>query len=162
MLEAMPNRAAIWNFLFGRLTLDSLPFLANNAEGRILLVTLAVVVVIGVAILAAVTKYRKWGYLWHEWFTSVDHKKLGIMYMILGTVMLLRGFSDAIMMRAQQAYAFGPELGYLPPQHYDQIFSAHGSIMIFFVGMTYIVGLMNYIMPLQSARATSRFRTSTT
>src|SRR5690348_6430259 len=109
MLEAMPHRAAIWNFLFGRLTLDSLPFLANNAEGHILLVTLAVVVIIGVAILAAITKYRKWGYLWHEWFTSVDHKKLGIMYMILGTVMLLRGFSDAIMMRAQQAYAFGPD-----------------------------------------------------
>ena len=149
MLEAMPHRAAIWNFLFGRLTLDSLPFLANNAEGRILLVTLAVVVIIGVAILAAITKYRKWGYLWHEWFTSVDHKKLGIMYMILGTVMLLRGFSDAIMMRAQQAYAFGPQMGYLPPEHYDQIFSAHGAIMIFFVGMTYIVGLMNYIMPLQ-------------
>src|SRR6185312_16245851 len=136
MLEAMPHRAAIWNFLFGRLTMNSLPFLANDAEGHILLVTLAVVVIIGAVILGAITKFRLWGYLWREWFTTVDHKKLGIM-------MLLRGFSDAIMMRAQQAYAFGPHMGYLPPQHYDQIFSAHGAIMIFFVGMMY------YIMPLQ-------------
>src|SRR5579875_3760017 len=90
-------------------------------EGRILLVTFIVVVVAGLAILGAITKFRKWGYLWREWFTTVDHKKLGIMYMILGTVMLLRGFSDAIMMRAQQAWAFGPHMGYLPPEHYDQI-----------------------------------------
>src|SRR5690242_21879013 len=108
MLETMPNRAAIWNFLFGRLTLDSLPFLANNAEGRILLVTLAVVVIIGVAILAAVTKYRKWGYLWHEWFTSVDHKKLGIMYMILGPVILLPGFSAPTIIPRHRAYPSGP------------------------------------------------------
>ncbi|HLI17226.1 MAG TPA: cytochrome o ubiquinol oxidase subunit I [Rhodanobacteraceae bacterium] len=145
----MPHRAAIWNFVFGRLTYHSFPFLNPDTEGRILLVTFFVVFIVGLAILGAVTRARKWGYLWREWFTSVDHKKLGIMYMILGTVMLLRGFSDAIMMRAQQAYAFGPHMGYLPPDHYDQIFSAHGSIMIFFVGMTYIVGLMNYVMPLQ-------------
>ncbi|HET7663969.1 MAG TPA: cbb3-type cytochrome c oxidase subunit I, partial [Rhodanobacteraceae bacterium] len=145
----MPHRSAIWNFLFGRFTLDALPFLHNNAEGRIILVTFIAVVLIGLGILAAITKAKKWGYLWHEWFTSVDHKKLGIMYMILATVMLLRGFSDAIMMRSQQAIAFGDNMGYLPPAHYDQIFTAHGSIMIFFVGMAYIVGLMNYIMPLQ-------------
>jgi cytochrome o ubiquinol oxidase subunit 1 len=145
----MPNRSAIWNFLFGRLTFDSLPFLKQDAEGYILLITLAIVVLIGLGIAVAVTKARKWGYLWHEWFTSVDHKKLGIMYMILATVMLLRGFSDAIMMRSQQAVAFGSNMGYLPPEHYDQIFTAHGAIMIFFVGMAYIVGLMNYVMPLQ-------------
>lgn len=149
MPEAMPHRAAIWNFLFGRLSLDSLPFLQPDLEGRIVLVTLIVVLIGGLAILGFVTKKRLWGYLWHEWFTSVDHKKLGIMYMILATVMLLRGFSDAIMMRAQQAVAFGPHMGYLPPEHYDQIFSAHGSIMIFFVGMAYITGLMNFAMPLQ-------------
>jgi cytochrome o ubiquinol oxidase subunit 1 len=149
MLEALPHRAAVWNFLFGRLTIDSLPFLKPDLEGRIVLITLVVVAIGGLAILGAITKARKWGYLWREWFTTVDHKKLGIMYMILGTVMLLRGFSDAIMMRAQQAYAFGPHMGYLPPDHYDQIFSAHGAIMIFFVAMAYIVGLMNYVMPLQ-------------
>ncbi|WP_426662515.1 cytochrome o ubiquinol oxidase subunit I [Rhodanobacter aciditrophus] len=149
MPEAMPHRATVWNFLFGRLTLDSLPFLKPDLEGRIVLATLIVVALGGLAILGLVTRKRLWGYLWHEWFTSVDHKKLGIMYMILGTVMLLRGFSDAIMMRAQQAYAFGPQMGYLPPEHYDQIFTAHGAIMIFFVAMAYIVGLMNYVMPLQ-------------
>src|SRR3546814_12760760 len=80
-----------------------------------------------------------------EWFTSVDHKKIGIMYMVLGIVMLLRGFSDAIMMRIQQAWAFGDAVGYLPPHHYDQIFTAHGVIMIFFVAMPLVVGLMNKI-----------------
>ncbi|HET7268213.1 MAG TPA: cytochrome o ubiquinol oxidase subunit I [Oleiagrimonas sp.] len=135
--------------MFGRLTLDSFPFLHNNLEGYIVLAVFIPVCLGGIALLAAITKYKKWGYLWHEWFTSVDHKKLGIMYMILATVMLLRGFSDAIMMRSQQAISFGPNTGYLPPEHYDQIFTAHGSIMIFFVGMAYIVGLMNYIMPLQ-------------
>ncbi|MGH8148143.1 MAG: hypothetical protein ACREPY_17660, partial [Rhodanobacteraceae bacterium] len=98
MLEALPHRAAIWNFLFGRLTLDSLPFLKPDLEGRIVLWTLIVVAIIGIAILGIVTRKRLWSYLWREWFTSVDHKKLGIMYMILGTVMLLRGFSDAVMM----------------------------------------------------------------
>ncbi|HEU0229526.1 MAG TPA: cytochrome o ubiquinol oxidase subunit I, partial [Burkholderiaceae bacterium] len=145
----MPDRSPILNFLLGRLTLDSFPFLSPDLEGRIVLVTLIVVAVVGLCILGLVTKKRLWGYLWHEWFTSVDHKKLGIMYIILATVMLLRGFSDAIMMRAQQAVAFGPHMGYLPPEHYDQIFSAHGSIMIFFVAMAYIVGLMNFVMPLQ-------------
>lgn len=140
----MPDRSEFWNILLGRLSLDSLPL-----DNTIVMGTFVVVAIFGVCLLAYITRIRKWGYLWHEWFTSVDHKKLGIMYMILGTVMLLRGFSDAIMMRAQQAIAFGDNMGYLPPHHYDQIFSAHGSIMIFFVAMAYIVGLMNYIMPLQ-------------
>ena len=140
----MPDHPATWNFLLGRLSLEALPL-----DNPIVLWTFAVVALGGVALVAAITHYRKWGYLWSEWFTSVDHKKLGIMYMILATVMLLRGFSDAIMMRAQQAVAFGSNMGYLPPHHYDQIFTAHGAIMIFFVGMAYIVGLMNFVMPLQ-------------
>ncbi|CAM5192785.1 Cytochrome o ubiquinol oxidase subunit 1 OS=Bosea thiooxidans OX=53254 GN=ARD30_11510 PE=3 SV=1 [Bosea thiooxidans] len=102
----------------------------------------------GLALVALVTRYRLWGYLWHEWFTSVDHKKIGIMYMILGVIMLLRGFADALMMRGQQAIAFGSD-GYLPPHHYDQIFTAHGVIMIFFVAMPFVTGLMNYVVPLQ-------------
>ncbi|HEY9573699.1 MAG TPA: cytochrome o ubiquinol oxidase subunit I [Pusillimonas sp.] len=144
----LPDQSVPWDSLFGRLSLDSLP-LGSGPEDRIVQYTFLVVAIIGLAILAAITWKRKWGYLWKEWLTSVDHKKLGIMYMILGTVMLLRGFSDAIMMRSQQAVAFGANMGYLPPHHYDQIFSAHGSIMIFFVAMAYIVGLMNYVMPLQ-------------
>ncbi len=99
--------------------------------------------------LGAVTYFRLWGYLWREWFTSVDHKKIGIMYIILGIVMLLRGFADALMMRLQQAWAFGASEGYLNAHHYDQVFTAHGTIMIFFVAIPLIVGIVNYVMPLQ-------------
>ena len=95
------------------------------------------------------THYRLWGPLWRDWITSIDHKKIGIMYIILGLVMLLRGFADALMMRAQQAVAFGDQAGFLPPHHYDQIFTAHGVIMIFFVAMPLVTGLMNYVVPLQ-------------
>src|ERR1700676_344190 len=87
-------------------------------------------------------------YLWREWITSVDHKRIGIMYCALALVMLLRGFIDAAMMRSQQALAFHAA-GYLPPEHYDQIFSAHGTIMIFFVAMPFVIGLMNFAVPLQ-------------
>jgi cytochrome o ubiquinol oxidase subunit 1 len=87
-------------------------------------------------------------YLWREWITSVDHKRIGVMYTLLALVMLLRGFSDAIMMRSQQAVAFHSD-GYLPPEHYDQVFSAHGTIMIFFVAMPFMIGLMNFVVPLQ-------------
>src|SRR6202020_2626216 len=88
-------------------------------------------------------------YLWREWITSGDHKRIGVMYIALSLLMLIRGFSDAIMMRSQQALAVGGAQGYLPPSHYDQIFSAHGTIMIFFVAMTFMVGLMNFVVPLQ-------------
>ena len=84
----------------------------------------------------------------HEWVFSVDHKKIGIMYLILSFVMLLRGFSDVVLMRSQQAIAAGTNLGYLPPEHYDQIFSAHGVIMIFFVAMPMMFALLNMAVPL--------------
>ncbi len=108
--------------------------------------------VVGVVILAAlglITGKGWWPYLWREWLTSVDHKRIGVMYVILALVMLLRGFSDAIMMRSQQAIAIDGAQGYLPPDHYNQIFSSHGTIMIFFVAMPFIVGLMNFVVPLQ-------------
>ena len=130
--------------LFGRLTLEAVPY-----HEPILLVTFIMVGVGGVALLGAITYFRFWGVLWRDWFTSVDHKKIGIMYVILALVMLLRGFSDALLMRAQQAMAFGPNEGYLPPHHYDQIFTAHGVIMIFFVAMPLVTGLMNFVVPLQ-------------
>ena len=133
-----------WTMLFGRLTWESIPL-----HEPILLGTFIVVVLLGLGILAAVTRYRLWGWLWREWLTTVDHKKIGIMYMILGIIMLLRGFADALMMRAQQAIAFGGAEGYLPAHHYDQIFTAHGTIMIFFVAIPLIVGLVNFVMPLQ-------------
>jgi cytochrome o ubiquinol oxidase subunit 1 len=130
--------------IFGRLTWDAIPF-----NEPILLITFIMVMLGGLVLLGLLTYYRVWGYLWREWFTSIDHKKIGIMYVILGLVMLLRGFSDAIMMRAQQALSFGDSTGYLPPHHYDQVFTAHGVIMIFFVAMPLIAGIMNFVVPLQ-------------
>ncbi len=131
--------------IFGRLSLKALPL-----HETIVVVTFFFVVIAGLALLVAITRYRLWGTLWHDWFTSVDHKKIGIMYFVLAFVMLVRGFSDAIMMRLQQALAVGPgNEGYLPPDHFDQIFSAHGVIMIFFVAMPMVVGLMNVVVPLQ-------------
>ena len=130
--------------IFGRLTLEAFPI-----HEPILVVTFCVVALGGIAVLGAVSYFKLWGWLWKEWFTSVDHKKIGIMYMILGTVMLLRGFADAIMMRIQQAIAFNGSEGYLNAHHYDQVFTAHGVIMIFFVAMPFVTGLMNYVVPLQ-------------
>ncbi len=95
--------------IFGRLTLDAVPY-----HEPILVATFAGVAIGGIAVLGAITYFRAWGYLWKEWFTSVDHKRIGIMYIVLGLVMLLRGFADALMMRAQQALAFGGAEGYLP------------------------------------------------
>ncbi|WP_420101560.1 cytochrome o ubiquinol oxidase subunit I [Bosea sp. (in: a-proteobacteria)] len=133
-----------WHLVFGRFTFEAIPL-----HDPILLVTFIVVAVGGIGLMAVITKIGAWGYLWREWFTSVDHKKIGIMYMVLGIVMLLRGFADAMLMRGQQAIAFGANEGYLPPHHYDQIFTAHGVIMIFFVAMPLVTGLMNYVVPLQ-------------
>jgi cytochrome o ubiquinol oxidase subunit 1 len=130
--------------MLGRLTWDAIPF-----NEPIPLVTSAVMLIIIFAILAIITLKGWVPYLWKEWITSVDHKRIGVMYVFLGLIMLLRGFADAIMMRSQQALAIGDAQGYLPPDHYDQIFSAHGSIMIFFVAMPLVIGMMNFVVPLQ-------------
>jgi cytochrome o ubiquinol oxidase subunit 1 len=140
----MSSHSDLLTLIFGRLTIDAFPW-----HEPIIVVTFIVVALGGLALLAAITHFRLWGYLWHEWFTSVDHKRIGVMYMVLGIVMLLRGFSDAIMMRLQQVWAFNGSEGYLPAHHYDQVFTAHGVIMIFFVAMPLVTGLMNYVMPLQ-------------
>ncbi|HEY9028599.1 MAG TPA: cytochrome o ubiquinol oxidase subunit I [Burkholderiaceae bacterium] len=128
----------------GRLSWDAIPL-----HEPIPLVTGAVVVLALLGVLALVTAKGWWPYLWREWITSTDHKRIGVMYVVLSLAMLLRGFADALMMRSQLALAAGNARGYLPPAHYDQIFSAHGTIMIFFVGMTFMVGLMNFVVPLQ-------------
>ncbi len=140
----MTDASAPHSMLFGRLTLESIPI-----HEPILIATFAVVALGGIAVVGALTYFKLWGYLWREWFTSVDHKKIGIMYMVLGLIMLLRGFADAVMMRIQQAMAFNGSEGYLTAHHYDQIFTAHGVIMIFFVAMPLVTGLMNYVVPLQ-------------
>ncbi|MEM9838608.1 MAG: cytochrome o ubiquinol oxidase subunit I [Pseudomonadota bacterium] len=136
--------ADVAHWLWGKMTWQVFPF----AE-PVIFYTFIGTAIIGTLILGLVTKYRLWGYLWSEWFTSVDHKKIGIMYMVLGIVMLIRGFADALLMRTHQALASMGYVGYLDAHHYDQIFTAHGVIMIFFVAMPIITGFMNYIMPLQ-------------
>ncbi|WP_416761089.1 cytochrome o ubiquinol oxidase subunit I [Roseateles sp. So40a] len=130
--------------IFGRLSLEALPL-----HEPILIGTFAMVALGGLALLVLMTKFKLWGPFWRDWVTSIDHKKIGIMYIVLGLVMLLRGFADALMMRAQQALSFGDSVGFLPPHHYDQVFTAHGVIMIFFVAMPLITGFMNYVVPLQ-------------
>ena len=128
----------------GKLTWAAIPF-----DQPIPMAASVLVVVAIAAILALVTSKGWWPYLWREWITSVDHKRIGVMYVLLALVMLVRGFIDAIMMRSQLAIAAGGAQGYLPPEHYDQIFSAHGTIMIFFVAMPFVIGLMNLVLPLQ-------------
>ncbi len=129
--------------MFGRLSWDAIPF-----DQPIPLVAAAAVMLMLLGVLAWVA-VKGWApYLWNEWITSVDHKHIGIMYVLLGLLMLLRGFIDAIMMRSQQALAYHAQ-GYLPAEHYDQIFSAHGTLMILFGAMPLIIGLMNFVIPLQ-------------
>jgi cytochrome o ubiquinol oxidase subunit 1 len=130
--------------MLGRLTWDAIPF-----DQPLPLYAMGVVVLIIVAALVVVAAKGWLPYLWKDWITSVDHKRIGAMYVLLGLIMLLRGFSDAIMMRTQQAIAIGDAQGYLPPDHFNQIFSAHGTIMIFFVAMPLVVGMMNFVVPLQ-------------
>lgn len=130
--------------ILGKLGLDAIPFNelpAMLAGGGM--------VFGGLFVVALVTYLKKWTWLWKEWLTSVDHKRIGIMYIIVAIVMLVRGFADALLMRAQQVMSVGDNMGFLPPHHYDQIFTAHGVIMIFFMAMPFVVGLMNIIVPLQ-------------
>ena len=129
--------------MLGKLSWDAIPF-----DQPIPMIASGVVAFAILAVLGWVVIKGHLPYLWREWITSVDHKRIGVMYTLLAMVMLLRGFSDAIMMRAQQSLAFHGE-GFLPPEHYDQVFSAHGTIMIFFVAMPFMIGLMNFVVPLQ-------------
>jgi cytochrome o ubiquinol oxidase subunit 1 len=130
--------------LLGKLTWSAIPY-----EQPIIMGATAFMALLVGSVLLWVTLKGAWPYLWREWLTSVDHKRIGVMYLVLAMLMLVRGFADAIMMRAQQAVAAGDAQGYLPPEHFDQIFSAHGTIMIFFVAMPFVIGLMNFVVPLQ-------------
>jgi cytochrome o ubiquinol oxidase subunit I len=130
--------------LLGKLSWSAIPF-----DQPIVMVASVLMMMTVLSILAWITLKGHWPYLWREWITSVDHKRIGIMYIVLALIMLLRGFTDAIMMRSQQAVAAGDAQGYLPPEHFDQVFSAHGTIMIFFMAMPFVIGLMNFVVPLQ-------------
>lgn len=131
--------------LFGKLTLSAIPY-----HNPIIMIggggTMAIA---ALAVLIPLFYFKKWGYLWTEWLTTIDHKRIGVMYIILSFVMLLRGFSDAAMMRSQQALSVGSHFGYLPAHHFAEVFSAHGVIMIFFVAMPFMFGLLNLAVPLQ-------------
>ena len=129
--------------MLGKLSWQAIPF-----DQPIPLIAGSVVIVIVLAVISWIVVKGHVPYLWREWITSVDHKRIGGMYVLLGLAMLVRGFIDAIMMRSQQAFAFH-SAGYLPPEHYNQIFSAHGTIMIFFAAMPLVIGLMNFVVPLQ-------------
>ena len=145
-MRAGPVRAYVQlvvDEMLGKLTLNAIPF-----DQPIPLFAGAIVILCVLAVVAWIVIGGHLPYLWREWITSVDHKRLGVMYVILGLLMLLRGFIDAIMMRSQQAFAFNAA-GYLPPEHYDQVFSAHGTIMIFFAAMPLMIGLINFAVPLQ-------------
>ncbi len=129
--------------MLGRLTWTAVPFDQPIPLAAASVVGLTVIGIFGLVIV------KGWvPYLWREWITTVDHKRIGVMYVALAMVMLLRGFSDVLLMRSQQAIAYNSP-GYLPPEHYDQIFSAHGTLMIFFVAMPFMIGLMNFVIPLQ-------------
>ncbi|MHB8265580.1 MAG: cbb3-type cytochrome c oxidase subunit I, partial [Acidithiobacillus ferrivorans] len=141
-----------WNPMLGRLAWSQIPY--DNP----ILAPLFVAVVIGtILVLGLITYYGKWTYLWKEWLTTVDHKKLGVMYILIGLVMLFRGFIDGLMIRTQQAWAvgahssgvFGATHGYLTPFHFGQVYSAHGVIMILLAATPLLVGFMNIIVPIQ-------------
>jgi cytochrome o ubiquinol oxidase subunit 1 len=131
------------DLFWGKLTWAAIPF-----ESPLPIIASVVVAVVILAVLGWVVVKGHFPYLWREWLTSVDHKRIGVMYVVLALVMLLRGFADAAMMRLQQAMALNAP-GFLPPEHYNQIFSSHGTLMIFFVAMPFVIGLTNFVVPLQ-------------
>ncbi len=129
--------------MWGKLNLSAIPW-----HEPLPLITSIILILVVLGVLILVTVKGWWPYVWNEWITSVDHKRIGVMYCLLGVLMLIRGFADAIMMRTQQAVAINAA-GYLTPEHYDQIFTAHGTIMILFGAMPIVLGFMNYLVPLQ-------------
>ena len=150
------NLAAIFDHPLGRLGADAFPFVSmlsdlsvpGNLVNGLIGSSAAVMVVVGAIVVALLlTRYHGWRALWFDWMTSVDHKKIGIMYVVLALVMMARGVIEAVLMRAQQAFGLGG--GFLSPDHFAQLFSTHGTIMIFFVAMPLLTGLINYVVPLQ-------------
>lgn len=129
-------------FFFGKLTLRALPHFWYTIGGTLFIAAVA----IGLAIF--LTKKKRWGWLWNDWLTSTDPKKIGVMYLIASAVMFFRGLLDAGMIWLQQAIAAGSQ-GYLTADHFQQIVTAHGDIMVFFVVMGFFFGLMNIIIPFQ-------------
>ncbi|MBB3173670.1 cytochrome o ubiquinol oxidase subunit 1 [Endobacter medicaginis] len=134
---------SLWHALFGKLGYDALPFYSAIATGAASMVVIGALVTV-----AGLTWFGAWGTLWREWLTSVDHKRIGIMYVVIALVMLSRALIEGCLMRAQQAVAYDQK-GFLTPDHFSQLFSTHGTIMIFFMAMPFLIGVINFVMPLQ-------------
>jgi cytochrome o ubiquinol oxidase subunit 1 len=131
------------HFLFGNITLEALPH-----QWFTIGATVSLTLMLG-GIAALITKAKRWKWLWNEWLTSTDPKKVGVMYIVVAAAMFFRGLLDAVMIWVQQAMASGDSQGYMNADHFQQIFTAHGDIMVFFVATAFIVGLMNIVIPLQ-------------
>ncbi|KAF3362724.1 Cytochrome bo(3) ubiquinol oxidase subunit 1 [Chlamydiales bacterium STE3] len=129
--------------MFGKLTLDAFRHEASQNFAVIMML------LSGLVIIGAITYLKRWKWLWNEWLTSVDHKKIGLMYIIVALLMFFKAFADALMMRLQQALSVGASQGFISPEHFQEVFSAHGTTMIFFVGMGVVFGLLNLVVPLQ-------------
>ncbi|MFI4819036.1 MAG: cytochrome o ubiquinol oxidase subunit I [Enterobacterales bacterium] len=130
--------------MLGKLNFSSIPY-----NEPIIMFTIIITLFLIFGIFYTISYFSKWKYIWFEWITSLDHKKIGIMYIIISLIMLLRGFIDALMMRFQQSIVSSGGNGFLTPKHYNQIITAHGVIMIIFMATPLIIGLMNIIVPLQ-------------
>lgn len=140
-----------WHWFLGRLDWSSISILRaiqDPTASELVGAGAAMAVVLGgIGVVALITWLGAWRTLWTDWLTSVDHKRIGIMYVVLSVVMLARGVAEGVVMRAQQAA--GPDGGFLSSSHFGELFSTHGTIMLFFVAMPFLAGLINYVLPLQ-------------
>ena len=148
----MTPGSALWQVLLGHLNAQALPLVRaydHLTASEIIGAGAAAIVILGAAVLGGlITWYGKWRYLWKEWFTSLDPKRIGVMYLVIAFVMLSRALIEGVLMRVQQAAAVNSP-GFIAPDHFAQLFSTHGSIMVFFMAMPFIAGIINYVMPLQ-------------
>lgn len=129
--------------MFGRLTLDALQHEATQNLAVLMMV------ISGIGLIGLITYLKRWRWLFSEWITTVDPKRIGVMYIVVVLMLFLKGFADAMMMRVQQALAVGDAQGILSSSHFQEVFSAHGTTMIFFVAMGFMFGILNLIIPLQ-------------
>ncbi len=129
--------------MFGRLTLEAFKHDPIVMGGIVTMILVAGVIV------GLLTYFKRWKWLWREWLTSLDPKKIGVMYIVVAVLMLLRGIADALMIRTQQVLASGDGVGMLSSDHFQQVFTAHGTIMIFFAAMGLMFGIINIVLPLQ-------------
>ena len=129
--------------MLGRLTFDAIPK-DLIVLGGVATMGFGVLLIVGV-----LTYFKRWKWLWREYMTSLDPKKIGVMYLVVAIVMLLRGLGDALLIRIQQALSAGDSGGDSPILTiFSKFFSAHGTMMIFFVAMGVIFAMMNLLVPL--------------